>query len=121
MSHLTTGSESVPGGAEIPPSQLAQLRRQSCTCQLEPVPGGRATTSEGSLGFEASTDGLEIGAVVRQVRDEFLDMPGLHLTPAQAMRLCGLEHDTCRAAIDTLVVSAFLRWTPGGSITRADR
>jgi hypothetical protein len=63
---------------------------------------------------------MELEAVVRRIREEFREMPGLRLTLAQATRLWGLEHDTCRAVIDRLVSSAFLRWTPAGTITRAD-
>jgi hypothetical protein len=63
---------------------------------------------------------MELDAIVRRVREEFHEMPGLRLTPAQATRLWGLEHTTCRAVIDALVASAFLRWTPTGSITRAE-
>ena len=62
----------------------------------------------------------EIDAVVGRVREEFREMPGLRLTPAQAMRLWGLERQTCRAVIDVLVESAFLRWTTAGAVTRAE-
>ena len=62
----------------------------------------------------------ELDAVVGRVREEFKEMPGLQLTPAQAMRLWGLERQTCRAVIDSLVASAFLRWTTGGAVTRAE-
>jgi len=60
----------------------------------------------------------DIEALVERVRAEFREMPGLHLTPAQAMRLWGLELDTCRQVIDELVAAAFLRWTPGGAVRR---
>jgi hypothetical protein len=63
---------------------------------------------------------MELDAVVRRVREEFREMPGLCLTPAQATRLWGLEHETCRAVIERLVASAFLRWTPAGTIARTD-
>jgi hypothetical protein len=63
---------------------------------------------------------MELEAVVYRVREEFREMPGLRLTPAQATRLWGLETDTCRRVIDTLVAAAFLRWTPAGAITRAE-
>jgi hypothetical protein len=62
----------------------------------------------------------EIDAVVDRVREEFREMPGLRLTPAQATRLWGLEQETCRAVIDVLVAAAFLRWTPGGLVTRIE-
>lgn len=63
---------------------------------------------------------MDFDAIVHRVRNEFHEMPGLRLTPAQATRLWGLEQTTCRAVIDTLVASAFLRWTATGSITRAE-
>jgi len=63
---------------------------------------------------------MELDAIIRRVRDEFHEMPGLRLTPAQATRLWGLEQATCLAVIEALVASAFLRWTAAGAITRAD-
>jgi hypothetical protein len=63
---------------------------------------------------------LEIHALADRVRSEFLEMPGLRLTMAQAVRLWGLDVPVCRDVIDTLVRSAFLRWTPAGTIARID-
>lgn len=60
----------------------------------------------------------DIDAIVHRVRAEFREMPGLHLTPAQAKRLWGLELDTCQRVIDELVAAAFLRWTAAGAVTR---
>jgi len=62
----------------------------------------------------------DIDLVVRRVREEFREMPGLRLTPAQARRLWGLETEACRRVIDQLVAAEFLRWTPAGLVTRAD-
>ena len=64
---------------------------------------------------------MELEGIVRRVREEFREMPGLRLTPAQATRLWGMEEKMCTAVIDRLVASAYLRWTPAGSVTRADR
>jgi hypothetical protein len=61
----------------------------------------------------------DLELIVRRVREEFREMPGLHLTPAQAMRLWGLELETCRCVIDLLVAAAYLRWTATGTVTRA--
>ena len=47
-------------------------------------------------------------------------MPGLQLTLAQAARLWGLEPRACRDVIEALVASAFLRWTPRGTVVRAE-
>ena len=63
---------------------------------------------------------MELEMAVRRVREEFREMPGLLLTPAQATRLWGLEHETCRAVIESLVAAAFLRWTATGAVTRAE-
>jgi hypothetical protein len=56
-----------------------------------------------------------------RVRGEFNEMPGLQLTIAQAARLWGLDDTACRRVIDALVESAFLRWTPAGTVVRAAR
>jgi hypothetical protein len=63
---------------------------------------------------------MDVEIIARRVREEFREMPGLRLTPAQATRLWGLERETCRAVIDALVASAYLRWTPTGAVTRAE-
>jgi hypothetical protein len=62
----------------------------------------------------------DVDAIVSRVREEFREMPGLRLTPAQATRLWGLEIETCKQVIDRLVAAAFLRWTPTGAITRLE-
>ena len=61
---------------------------------------------------------MERDPLVSRIREEFREMPGLRLTPAQATRLWGLEQETCAAVIDELVATAFLRWTPSGAVTR---
>jgi hypothetical protein len=63
---------------------------------------------------------MDLESVVRRIRGEFREMPGLRLTPAQAMRLWGLERDACATVIERLVASAFLRWTRGGTIALAE-
>ena len=55
---------------------------------------------------------MDSETLARRVREEFREMPGLRLTLAQASRLWGLELQTCRVLIESLVASAFLRWTP---------
>jgi hypothetical protein len=64
---------------------------------------------------------MEFDAIVRRVRGEFLEMPGLSLTFAQAERLWGLEEALCQQVIGVLIGASFLRQTPAGAITRADR
>jgi hypothetical protein len=64
---------------------------------------------------------MESATLVQRVRGEFIEMPGLQLTMAQAARLWGLDITACRNVVDVLVESAFLRWTDGGKIVRATR
>jgi hypothetical protein len=61
---------------------------------------------------------MELETVVRRVREEFREMPGLRLTPEQATKLWGLDQDLCRQVIDSLIARDFLRWTPAGSLVR---
>lgn len=63
---------------------------------------------------------MELNGVVQRVRAEFLEMPGLRVTPDQARRLWNLEGDVCRAVIEALVAESFLRWTVSGAVTRAN-
>jgi hypothetical protein len=63
---------------------------------------------------------MDIDVVTRRVREEFREMPGLRLTPAQATRLWGLEQDVCRQVIEALIAAAYLRWTTTGSVTRME-
>jgi hypothetical protein len=63
---------------------------------------------------------MDLDLVTRRVREEFREMPGLRLTPAQATRLWGLEQEVCRQVIDSLIATAYLRWTTAGSVTRSD-
>jgi hypothetical protein len=57
--------------------------------------------------------------IVTRVRSEFLEMPGLQLTVAQAARLWGLDQRASRDLIEALVATAFLRWTSRGTVVRA--
>jgi hypothetical protein len=45
---------------------------------------------------------------LRRVRGEFLEMPGLCLTAAQARRLWGLDAASCDALLSALVDAKFL-------------
>jgi hypothetical protein len=70
--------------------------------------------------IEKEEETMEFEAVLRRVRAEFVEMPGLRLTPAQATRLWGLERDACHAVIKALIDASFLRWTSAGAVTRAE-
>ena len=52
--------------------------------------------------------------LIRQIRDEYQNMPGLKLTREQACRLWAVNDATCDAAIDALVEEGFLHKTGTG-------
>jgi hypothetical protein len=54
------------------------------------------------------------------VQSEYLEMPGLKLTEAQARRLWGLEGNTCRVVLTTLVKRGVLKRSTNGSYVRGD-
>jgi len=56
--------------------------------------------------------------VVVRVKAEFLEMPGLKLTPAQAQRLWNLNRVTCEGVLGRLVEDKFLQRTRDGSFVR---
>jgi hypothetical protein len=51
---------------------------------------------------------MEMQTLIRRVRGEYLEMPGLSLTLAQACRLWQMDPLTCQAALDTLIAERFL-------------
>ena len=55
---------------------------------------------------------------LRRIRGEYLEMPGLRLTMAQAQRLWGLDRGTCELLLDSLVSTRFLSQTRDGSFVR---
>jgi len=52
--------------------------------------------------------------LLRRVRAEYLEMPGLRLTAPQAQCLFGLDSETCDALLATLLDSKFLIRTHTG-------
>src|SRR5437879_3518745 len=59
--------------------------------------------------------------VLRRVQGEFLEMPGLRLTEAQARRLWGLDAASCDALLGALVDANFLFRTRDGAFMRVER
>jgi hypothetical protein len=57
-------------------------------------------------------------AVVRRARAEYLEMPGLQLTIAQATRLWALDAAICRDVLANLVEARFLVCTRKALFTR---
>ena len=56
-----------------------------------------------------------IDELLQRAQGEFLEMPGLRLTPAQAQRLWGLRSSTCDVVLSTLLEKRFLRRTRDGA------
>jgi hypothetical protein len=56
--------------------------------------------------------------VLLRVYSEFLEMPGLRLTPQQAQRLWGLDEHTCLQLLEFLVDARFLCRPGHGMYTR---
>ena len=61
-----------------------------------------------------------IDDLIPRVRGEYLEMPGLKLTSAQASRLWGLDSRTCQRLLHTLVDAQFLTCTTDGRYRRAE-
>ena len=57
---------------------------------------------------------MELSAALTMIQMDYLEMPGLRLTPEQGRRLWTLPLELCRAALDTLVASGFLAKTDHG-------
>lgn len=57
-------------------------------------------------------------ALLERVRGEFLEMPGLRLTPAQAARLWGVSGPMARGLLTTLAEARFLVHRDDGSFAR---
>ena len=58
--------------------------------------------------------------VLRRVQGEYIEMPGLSVTTAQAQRLWGLDRAACDALLGALVDAKFLFRTRDGAFVRSD-
>ena len=58
--------------------------------------------------------------VVRHIKQEFLEMPGLSITELQARRLWALEPAMCSQILTGLVQDGFLLRSPSGKFIRVD-
>ena len=59
-----------------------------------------------------------ISELIHRIQGEFLEMPGLRLTGAQARRLWGLDPSTCSGVLAALVDADFLTRTRDGAYVR---
>jgi hypothetical protein len=60
----------------------------------------------------------EVTRLLRRVRGEFREMPGLRLSLAQARRLWNMDDHVCSTVLDDLVADGFLRRTDQGLYVR---
>jgi hypothetical protein len=63
---------------------------------------------------------MRIDEVLQRIQGEYVEMPGLRLTAAQAQRLWGLDRDVCDALLGALVDAKFLSQTRDGAFIRLD-
>jgi hypothetical protein len=61
------------------------------------------------------------GELVLRIRGEFMEMPGLRLTLAQAQKMWALDVTTCAALLARLVDAGFLYQTRDKAFMRLDR
>ena len=59
--------------------------------------------------------------LLRRVRGEFREMPGMRLTIDQAMRLWTIDRTTCAAVFDSLVAARFLELDATGRYRKTHR
>jgi hypothetical protein len=57
--------------------------------------------------------------ILERLRGEFIEMPGLRLTPRQAARLWNLDADSAKSLLGRLVDAGFLLRRPGGAFEQA--
>lgn len=65
-----------------------------------------------------ATTVCDMSDVLQRVRGEYLEMPGLNLTSAQAQRLWGLDTCDCESVLRELVDAHFLRRAADGTFVR---
>jgi hypothetical protein len=63
---------------------------------------------------------MRVDQMLQRIQGEFVEMPGLRLTAAQAQRLWGLDAEVCGALLGALVEARFLSQTREGAFVRTD-
>ena len=56
--------------------------------------------------------------LLRRIKAEYIEMPGLRLTVAQAGRLWGLDPPACLDLLERLISECFLQRRPDGTYAR---
>ena len=63
---------------------------------------------------------MRMEEALQRIQGEYVEMPGLRLTTAQAQRLWGLDREVCDALLRELVNAKFLSQTRDGAFVRID-
>jgi hypothetical protein len=100
------------GGGGKPSGALRAVMVTSFTARSRPA---RNTIQPEAAPMTART------ALSERIRHEFVDLPGLKLTMAQACRLWSADETVCRDALATLIDEGFLRRTPSGAFIALPR
>jgi hypothetical protein len=77
---------------------------------------GTFCTGGGTVGETLSI--VTTDHMLRRIRGEYLEMPGLRLTRRQAQRLWGLDEPTCAQLLDSLAEAKFLYRKDDGTYAR---
>lgn len=72
-------------------------------------------------GYQMAAQQQPLDEVIRRVQGEYIEMPGLRLTTAQAQRLWGLDRTACDTLLSALVDAKFLFQTRDGAFVRSDQ
>ena len=72
-----------------------------------------------SLRTEAVPSEQAVGRLMALMRAEYVEMPGLSVTPAQARRLWAVDRATCDEAFSRLIAAGLVRTTARGTLVRA--
>ena len=81
------------------------------------IRGKIMTTDEAPVAEHHHDEGVTY--LLHRIRSEFIEMPGLRLTPAQAARLWGMERHTSARILDGLAMAGFLSKNRDGAYLRA--
>ena len=84
--------------------------------QVEATTGGRQDHCTVTL-FRTSREDL----LLRRVRGEFREMPGMRLTVDQAMRYWMIDRATCTSLFDSLVAAHFVELDATGRYRKTHR
>ncbi len=82
------------------------------------IEDGRGGSFPEKAGMQTHESADIVEQMLSRIRGEYLEMPGLQLTSAQAERLWGLDADICRQLLEVLVGARFLWRTKDGRYAR---